>query len=65
MPVGLYEPGEEEGTIKLADEIPTFNTEKMKGAENWQHLPKGLLKGGRTSYPPAPEGLDDDGVAAW
>ena len=30
VPVGLYEPGEEEGTIKLADEIPTFNTEKMK-----------------------------------
>ena len=65
VPAGLYEPGEEEGTIKLAEEIPTFNTDKMKGAENWVHLPKALLKLGRTSYPPVPADLDEEAQAAW
>lgn len=64
VPAGLYEADEETG-IKVVEEIPAFTTDKLKGADGWVHLPRGLLNCGRTTALPAPEDLDEEAATAW
>lgn len=51
----------------MVEEVPTFKTDGLKGPENWVHLPKALLKLGRTEYPPTPAHLsgDEEAATAW
>lgn len=59
VPMGLYEPDEESGDIKMAEEAATLPCEELDKFENWANMLPIILKAGRTTHV-KPAGMTDE-----